>query len=78
MKTKRKKFIVWIDQINQTAITVRAKDPEEAAANARVKWRREYTHARVSYIEEQKGDAQKNEIRETHQINEPRQSCKGD
>lgn len=36
-----KGYRVWIDQINQTYIDVKAESPEQAREKARRKWRKE-------------------------------------
>lgn len=44
---KKKRFRVWIGQVNQTFVDVNAIDEDEAEDVAYRKWRREFAHARV-------------------------------
>jgi len=46
-----KKYRVWIEQINQTVVEVRAKDRNEAVEKALRKWKRE-TSGSAKYVEQ--------------------------
>ena len=46
-----KKYRVWVEQVNQTWLDVEAKDKHEAREKGYKKWRKEYAHSYVSYIE---------------------------
>lgn len=48
-----KKYIVYIEQVNQTAVEVTANSPSEAAEKGYAKWRREEAHSRVLSVEEE-------------------------
>ena len=50
---KLKTFRVYIEQVNQTYVDVRARSPEQARAKGYAKWRREDAHSSVSYVEKQ-------------------------
>lgn len=49
--SKGKKYHVWIGQINQTIVEVRACDRNEAMEKAERKWKRE-TSGSAKYVEE--------------------------
>ena len=46
-----KAFRVYVEQVNQTMIEVRARDADEARAKGYAEWRREYAHSRVCSVE---------------------------
>ncbi len=48
-----KTYIVYIGQVNQAAIEVKANSEEEAREKGYAKWRREWAHSSVMSIEEQ-------------------------
>lgn len=50
----KKKFIVYINQVNQTYVEVEASDEEEARAKGYRKWRTEHAHSTISCVEEVK------------------------
>lgn len=52
----RRKYIVYIEQVNQTYVEVEAKNEEEAREKGYAKWRREEAHSRVMSVEE-RGDS---------------------
>tara|TARA_R110000772_G_scaffold162415_3_gene273635 strand:- start:118 stop:300 length:183 start_codon:yes stop_codon:yes gene_type:complete len=52
-KEPKYSYRVWIEQVNQTWVDVKASDESEAKEKAYRKWRKEYFHSRVSYIEKQ-------------------------
>lgn len=47
-----KKYVVYIEQVNQTFVEVTAENEEEARAKGYAKWRREEAHSRVMSVEE--------------------------
>ena len=47
-----KKYIVYIEQVNQTYVEVTANDEKEARAKGYAKWRREEAYSRVMSVEE--------------------------
>jgi hypothetical protein len=47
-----KKYIVYIEQVNQTFVEVAAENEEEAKEKGYAKWRREEAHSRVMSVEE--------------------------
>lgn len=47
-----KRYIVYIEQVNQTYVEVNAENEAEAEAKGYAKWRREYAHSRVIAAEE--------------------------
>lgn len=49
---RQKEFAVWINQVNQTFVIVKAENKEEAKEKAYRKWRREEAHSTISYVEE--------------------------
>jgi len=49
METK-KTYRVWIEQVNQTYVDVKASDDIEAAEKAVRKWKREYACATVADV----------------------------
>ncbi len=51
MKPVLTTFRVWVEQVNQTYVDVKAPSPSDAYEKAYRKWRRESAHARMSYIE---------------------------
>lgn len=51
--TRLKTFRVYVEQVNQTCIEVRARCPSEASEKGYAKWRREEAHSRVMSVEEQ-------------------------
>lgn len=48
----KKKFIVYIGQVNQSSVEVYAEDESEAREKGYAKWRRENAHTPVTYVEE--------------------------
>jgi hypothetical protein len=46
-----KKYIVYIEQVNQTFVEVTAQNEEEAREKGKAKWRREWAHAKVRSVE---------------------------
>jgi hypothetical protein len=51
-ETVKKKFRVYIEQVNQTFVEVIASNSEEAEEIGYRKWRREDAHSRVLSVEE--------------------------
>ena len=51
MKDKLKVYRVWIEQVNQTYVDVRALDEDDASERGYRKWRRECAGARVLGVE---------------------------
>ena len=47
-----KKYIVYIEQVNQTYVEVTAKNKKEAREKGYVKWRREQAHSQIMSVEE--------------------------
>jgi hypothetical protein len=47
-----RQFRVYVEQVNQTCVDVLARSEDEAYDKGYAKWRREYAHSRVSYVEE--------------------------
>jgi hypothetical protein len=47
-----KRYIVYIEQVNQTYVEVNAETEAEAKEKGYAKWRREYAHSRVIAAEE--------------------------
>lgn len=47
-----KKFIVYINQVNQTYVEVEAIDREDAREKGYAKWREEHAHSSIMSIEE--------------------------
>jgi hypothetical protein len=47
-----RQFRVYVEQVNQTCVDVAARSASEARDKGYAKWRREYAHSRVSYVEE--------------------------
>ena len=45
-------YRVYIEQVNQTYVEVRARTPEKAMEKAYLKWRREDAHAQISSVKE--------------------------
>ncbi len=45
------KFVVYIQQVNQTFVEVNAKDEEEAREKGKAKWRKEEAWAQVMSVE---------------------------
>lgn len=52
-KPERRKYRVFIAQVNQTYVEVYAHSEEEASEKAYASWRRNEGHSRVTYIEPQ-------------------------
>ena len=50
-KPKKSVYRVWVNQVNQIMVEVRAATEEEAAEKGYAKWRREQAHSQVSYVE---------------------------
>lgn len=50
--SKKKKFRVYISQVNQTYVDVEATDKDSAEEAAKREWKREYAHPRIMSIEE--------------------------
>ena len=46
------KYVVYIEQVNQTFVEVTAENEEEAREKGYAKWRREEAHSRVMSVEE--------------------------
>ena len=44
-------YRVWVSQVNQTMVEVRAKDEWEAREKGYAKWRREQAHSQVCHVE---------------------------
>ncbi len=56
-KTKKlKTFRVYVDQVNQTFVDVKAKDAYEAAEKGYLKWRKDCAHSEVSGVTAENGD----------------------
>jgi hypothetical protein len=49
---KQKTFRVWIEQVNQTYVDVKAGSKEEAHEKGYRKWRREEAHSYVGDVQE--------------------------
>jgi chloramphenicol 3-O-phosphotransferase len=52
MPKKLKSYRVWIHQVNQTYVDVKATDEWSAREKGYEKWRKEEAHSEVSYVEE--------------------------
>lgn len=52
--SKLKKYRVYVEQINQTFVTVEAASREVAEIKGYAKWKREWAHSRVMSVEEVK------------------------
>lgn len=48
----RKTYRVFVAQINQTMVEVKAADKDEARTKGYAKWKRDYAHSHVCAIEE--------------------------
>lgn len=46
-------YKVWVDQVNQTFVEVKAFNEDEAKRKAYKKWREEYAHSNINYVEKQ-------------------------
>jgi hypothetical protein len=46
-------YKVWVEQVNQTCVEVKAFDEDEAKEKAYKEWRKSYAHSIVSYVEKQ-------------------------
>ena len=46
-------YKVWVDHINQTCVEVKAFNEDEAKEKAYKKWREEYAHSNINYVEKQ-------------------------
>lgn len=51
MNQKPATYRVWVNQVNQVMVEVRARTEEEAAEKGYAKWRREQAHSTVGYVE---------------------------
>jgi hypothetical protein len=49
----KKSFRVWIAQVNQTYVDVKAADRDDAVEKAQRKWKREFVGARVLDVREE-------------------------
>jgi hypothetical protein len=47
----KRKFRVWIGQVNQCYVDVDAKDLDDAYQKGYKKWKRDYAHSQVTYAE---------------------------
>lgn len=56
MKEKKKKYRVYIRQINQTYVDVSAASKEEAETKAQAEWKRDYAHPTIMATECNKGN----------------------
>lgn len=52
----KKRYRVWIEQVNGTYVDVEAKSPDEASEKGYKRWRRYDAHSRVSAVKELKGE----------------------
>ncbi len=50
--TKQKTYRVWIAQVNQTYVDVKAVDEDDAKAKGYRAWRNELGHSHVTYVAE--------------------------
>jgi hypothetical protein len=53
-KLNPKTYNVWIDQVNQVVVQVKAKSADEARVVAYAKWRIECAHSRTTDVQEVK------------------------
>lgn len=51
MKKENKTYRVYVSQVNQTYVDVRAANANEAHEKGYAKWRKEEAHSRVSSVE---------------------------
>ena len=50
--SERKRYLVYIAQVNQTVVEVIAENEEEASEKGYAQWRKEDAHSRVIAVEE--------------------------
>ncbi len=50
IKAKARTYRVWVAQVNQTMVEVRATNSETAAIKGYAKWRKEQAHSYVNYV----------------------------
>ena len=53
VKPEQKCYTVWISQVNQMAVEVKATDLRDASEKGYRKWRREYAHSYVTQVVQQ-------------------------
>lgn len=56
----KNQYIVYIEQVNQTFVDVRAESKEEAREKALAIWRRDYACPRILSVEELEGGKNEN------------------
>lgn len=52
-----KKYLVYVEQVNQACVEVTADNADDARAKGYAKWRREDAHSRVMAVEEVGSDS---------------------